>query len=768
VGVRLKPRSGVQYRSRRVKSDTEAGKQAEPQSNAGTGSGRPVLPPAEQRRRRREWSIVALVGLLLGALFAFEPLVLAQSRSLPIGSGAVFLALVHVNVIGIGLLAFLLARNVVKLITDRRRGLIGARLNTKFVVSFVFTAVVSSTALFVLAAFLVLHTVQTWFELQLSDGLEQSIEVAEMYYAESENRTLGFARRMAKQVAEQRLMNEDSLDALRAFVALKQSEYGLAVVEVFSSQQEELASATDPDAAVVALEAPDSHLIRSGLEGMERTSIDEAGPGELVRGVVPIRSTFNPNDIVGVVVVNQFMPHDMGERIDGVRAALDEYRRLQPGTGTFETSMLMLLLMITLVSVLFSSWMGFRLAKQITDPIQRLADATEEVASGNLDVRLEQRGEDELGQLVGAFNRMASDLKANREDLERRRALIEIILGGVGAGVISLDADGAVTTINPSALRLLGVPRGHWIGKKLGEILSGDALAAVEGLLRRLSSGGHGALRRQVAVSIGGELRTLNWTVSGLAEVDDEASGFVVVIDDVTRIIRAQRMAAWRDVARRIAHEIKNPLTPIQLSAQRLRRKLSGTLTDPDSQKLLEQCTDAITGQVDAMKLLLSEFSSFAELPATDPVPTDLNALVADTVSMYEGRQSISFEIELDPQLPELDVDREQIKRVILNLVDNAIGAIDATDDGPRNIRVSTRLDAEVGIVHLEIADSGVGIRAEDRGRLFEPGFSTKAEGSGIGLAIVSRIVSDHSGYIRVRSNEPRGTAFAIELPVRT
>jgi two-component system nitrogen regulation sensor histidine kinase NtrY len=267
---------------------------------------------------------------------------------------------------------------------------------------------------------------------------------------------------------------------------------------------------------------------------------------------------------------------------------------------------------------------------------------------------------------------------------------------------------------------------------------------------------------------VGGELRTLNWTVSKLSDVDDAASGFVVVIDDVTRIIRAQRVAAWRDVARRIAHEIKNPLTPIQLSAQRLRRKLSGGQRDAEAQKLLEQCTDAITNQVDAMKLLLSEFSSFAELPATDPVPTDLNALVADTVGMYEGRQSIAFDIDLDPELPQLDLDREQIKRVVLNLVDNAIGAIDAAGPGPRVIGVSTRLDAEVGIVHLEVADTGVGIRPEDRGRLFEPGFSTKADGSGIGLAIVSRIVSDHSGYVRVRSHEPRGTVFAIELPVRT
>jgi two-component system nitrogen regulation sensor histidine kinase NtrY len=711
---------------------------------------------------------VAIVGLGLGSLFVFEPVVIAQSRSLPIGSEMVFLALVHVNVIGIGLLGFLLGRNVVKLITDRRAGILGSKLNTKFVVSFVFTAVISSTALFVLSAFLVLHTIQTWFELRLGDGLQQSIEVAEGYYTENEDRVLAFGRRLAAQVESGRLMREDSLDTLIEFIALKQAEYGLAAVEVFSSQQERLASATDSESAVVALEAPDSALIQAGLEGFERTTLEEAGPGELLRGIVPIRSTFMRQRVVGVVVVNHFIPRALGQQVAGVREALEEYQRLQPSAGTFETSMLLLLLMITMVSVLFSSWMGFRLAKQITDPIQRLAGATQEVAAGNLDVRLEQRGEDELGLLVRGFNEMAADLQANREDLERRRALIEIILGGVGAGVISLDESGLVTTINPTALRLLGVPRGEWVGKKLGEILPRDAFSAVEGLLQRLAEGGGRALRRQIAVTVGREVRTLNWTVSRLADVDEQVSGSVVVIDDVTQILKGQRMAAWRDVARRIAHEIKNPLTPIQLSAQRLARKLGPKISDPEGRKLLEQCTDAITHQVDAMKVLLREFSNFAQLPATDPVRTDLNELVSETVEMYQGKQSIAIDTELDQALPMLDLDRQQIKRVILNLVENAIAAIESAGPGERSLCVSTRMDRTVGVVHLAVADSGCGIRPEDRGRLFQPGFSTKEEGTGIGLAIVSRIVSDHSGYVRVRANTPRGAVFEIELPVRT
>ncbi len=743
----------------------------EPPSAAGArgaqGSG--PLGPSEQRRRRREWRIAAVVAVLLGLFAFFEQQVVSFSRSLPIGSDLLFLALVNVNVLGIGLLVFLCGRNVWKLVVERRRGVIGSKLNTKFVVSFVFAAGISTGALFLLSGFLVTHSVNAWFELQVSVGLEESLAVVDAYYQEVEDATLGASRRIAGQIEERRLLREDSLAELHAFVIEKQLEHDLGVVEVFSAQHEALASATHPEVAVVALEAPDSELIRRALEGVEITVIEDAGGGELIRGAVPVRSSFQQADVVGVVVVNRFIPRTMGQRADRIRAALDSYRRLQPSEGTFQTGMLVLLGMLTLVSLLFSSWMGFRLAKQITEPIQRLAEGADQVAAGNLDVRIEQRGQDEIGSLVAAFNRMAADLAANRADLERRRGQMEVVLRSVAAGVISLDRDGVVTTINPSALRLLGIAQGAWVGQKLSAILEGRALETAEDLLRRLAGGPHATLRRQVPITVGDEVRTVNWTVSRLRGLDGEkAAGFVVVIDDVTQILKAQSMAAWRDVARRIAHEIKNPLTPIQLSAQRLRRKLGDRLEDEESRLLLEQSTEAITGQVGAMKQLLDEFSNFAQLPATDPAPTDLNALVGETVTMYEGKPSISFSTELAPDLPDLDLDREQIKRVILNLVDNAMAAVDAAPPGPREISVSTRLDREVGTVHLEVCDTGTGIPPEERLKIFQPGFSTKADGSGIGLAIVSRIVSDHSGYIRVRANQPRGTRFLIELPVRT
>jgi two-component system nitrogen regulation sensor histidine kinase NtrY len=725
------------------------------------------------RRRRREWGIAAAVALLLALGFVFESVVIARARSLPIGSEAVFFALVHFNVVGIGVLGFFLARNVIKLVTDRRRGIVGSKLNTKFVVSFVFTAALSTTGLFILSAFLVTHTLQTWFELQLSDGLRDSLAIADIYYAEAQGSALGFAQRIASQIEERKLLREDALVELREFVSEKRGEYGLGLVEIVSAGHERLAIDAGADEGFLSFAEPDADLIRSGLGGESGVSGAEISGGELLRAVAPVRSSFQPYgpnqaDVVGAVVVNRFVPGSIGARVSRIRSALAAYLRMQPGEGPFEASVLLLLGMLTLVSLLFSSWMGFRLAKQVTDPIQHLALATHQLSAGNLDVRVEQSSEDELGLLVAAFNRMASELKASRTDLEQRRALIEIILGGVGAGVISLDRHGSVTTINPPALRLLGIPQGIGIGRKLGELLHGDALQTLEELLRELAVETRELVRRQVPISVEAEQRIFNWTVSQLRDAGGSRAGVVIVLDDVTQIVKGERMEAWRDVARRIAHEIKNPLTPIQLSAQRLQRKLGGALRDPGAQRVLRECTDAITGQVDAMKLLLSEFSNFARLPATDPVRTDLNGLAQEAVALYKGKASIRLRTELAADLPELDVDREQIKRVLLNLIDNAIHSIDTAEPGPRELCVATRFDQSVGTVQLEVADTGCGIRPSDRARIFQPGFSTKEGGTGIGLAIVSRIVSDHSGTIRVRPNEPRGARFLIELPART
>jgi two-component system nitrogen regulation sensor histidine kinase NtrY len=727
-----------------------------------------ALAPRERRRRRREWGIAAALALLVAAGIALDRKLLLLSRALPIGTDAVFVGLIYLNLIGIGVLVLLVARNVGKLVLERRRGILGSRLNTKFVAAFVGLAAISTTALFGLSALAVNRAIGTWFRIEVAENLKDALDVSEAYYQSRREHALASARRIARQVGERRLLREDALEQLREFVEGKQLEHGLGVVEVFSARREQLASASNPEVPVVRFEPADSELVRAGLAGREETLIEEAGPGELVRCVVPIQSTFHAGDVVGAVSVNAFVPGRIATKVAAIRSGLASYRSLEPQRGAFGTTIVLVLALLAVSVVLFSVWIGFRLAKQITVPIQQLAGAAAEIAGGNLGVRVEHAAHDEIGLLVTAFNRMAGDVAQSREDLERRRAQMEIVLGAVAAGVLSLDRDGIVTTINPSALRLLGVEGARRVGVKVSDLLSGRALEAVTDLLRQLAGGPQEMLRRQLPLPVGDQVRTLNWTASRLRDPDGAHAGCVIVLDDVTQILQVQRMAAWREVARRIAHEIKNPLTPIQLSAQRLRRKLSDRLPDPEARDVLAQCTDAITGQVEALKLLVSEFSNFARLPPTQLARADLNSIVAETLAPYQEKRTIRCVLDLERELPLLELDREQIKRVILNLVENAIAALDAAPGEPRELRVVTRHDRAMQSVHLEVADTGIGVDPRARRRLFEPYFSSKRGGSGLGLAIVSRIVSDHSGYVRVRENVPRGTRFIVELPLRT
>jgi two-component system nitrogen regulation sensor histidine kinase NtrY len=326
--------------------------------------------------------------------------------------------------------------------------------------------------------------------------------------------------------------------------------------------------------------------------------------------------------------------------------------------------------------------------------------------------------------------------------------------------------------MNPAAQRLLAVPPGVGVvGRPCAEVLPREQAALVAELRESLQPGLRESIRRQVQVAVGDERLTLLVTMTLLKDEEGVVLGSVVVFDDYSQLVKVQRMEAWQEVARRIAHEIKNPLTPIQLSAQRIRRRFGARLRgDPAEAQVFDECVDAITSQVDSLKLLVNEFSNFARLPSANPVPDDLNRIVQEAVSRYEGTEGVVLKTDLDPQLPRADVDREQFGRLLTNLIDHAIAAGRARaaaepDFDVGHVELRTVHDAPLSAVRLEVVDDGIGIRPEDRRRIFEPYFSRKEHGTGLGLAIVSRIVADHRGYVRVHDAQPRGARFIVELP---
>jgi len=738
-------------------------------------------PPASDRRenskRRREWALILASIILVAVLTRFEGQVYELTSQLPVVNSILVLAIININILLIILFLFLVFRNLFKLILERRRKIPGARLRSKLVVAFVALSLVPTMLLFLVSAGFITNTIENWFNSQIENSLEESLEVAKTYYKNSATNALYYADQIATIIKNEKLLNEKNLSSLEEVIRGKQQEYNLGVVEVFSSTFEELVRQSNPQVPAADFTDPGSELLKESLLGKRFSHVTPIGRADLIRGFVPVYSNWNPNDVVGVVVVNYYVPYSLVNKMKEISESFTQYKNTKTFKSQIQKGYIIVLLLIALVIIFLATWFGFHLARGITVPIQELAIATERIADGDLDVQLDLRSEDEVGTLVAAFNRMTADLRRSREELteanrelqssnlelDQRRRYMEIVLRNVTAGVISVDRDGNLTTINTSAEKLLKINASKMLGHNFREVVDSKHLPIVRDFLNELTSSGRDSISRQVTIEIQDQKVTLLMNVTTLRDENLEFMGTVVVFDDLTQIVKAQRMAAWREVARRIAHEIKNPLTPIQLSAQRLRRRYLQNF--PEDDRVFDDCTQMIIQQVDELKEMVNEFSNFARLPASQPAPNQLNDLINETLVLYaEGHRPIGFEFSPGENIPTFNFDREQIKRVLINLLENAVSAVSAESG---QIQITTEFNPTLKIVTLVVSDNGCGIPPQDKPRLFEPYFSTKTTGTGLGLTIVSTIISDHNGYIRVRDNHPHGTRIVVELPAQ-
>jgi two-component system nitrogen regulation sensor histidine kinase NtrY len=504
--------------------------------------------------------------------------------------------------------------------------------------------------------------------------------------------------------------------------------------------------------------------------------------GELVRAGALVRDP--AGQPVGVVIASDNLEGELAAHLRRITSAYEGYSQLRVMRSPLEGVYLSLFLMMTLMILVSATWMGLYLAKRITRPVQMLAAGAREIGAGHLDHRIEPETRDEFGSLVEAFNTMAGELAASQRKLERsrldlerknlqldeRRRYIETVLERIATGVISIGPDGRIETINSAALRLLALDRAI-VGAAAADVFEREDLRALSALLRRLQHAHTDPAAQEIALARDGRELHLAAAASPLQREDGSVEGAVLVFDDVTPLIRTQRVAAWRDVARRLAHEIKNPLTPIQLCAERMRRHFGSA--PPAARELVDECTSTIVGEVESLKALVDEFAQFARMPAPRTVPSDLNALLTDTLALYNGLfHEIVIERRFGDGLPRVRVDVEQIRRVIINLVDNAVEALGGSaapprPDGPRpTIVVETKQDPVNSVARVLVSDNGPGIPPADRDKLFMPYYSTKRRGSGLGLAIVRRIIAEHGGSIEVADNAPSGTVFTIELPL--
>jgi len=712
---------------------------------------------SERWRKSRLWLGLGgtLIALLLAAVFTLG------SLSLPFEFGAwnqvlILYALSTFIVAALLVFGLMLVRTLVRLWAARRAQQLGSRFKTKMVLGAMAVSFLPLIFMFFISYALMNRTLNRWFprRLEVANSETQSLlrEMSQQGYA----RLSALAARVAQAASELESNRPDRVLETAARLAAEQGAEGVWTLDATGRAQ--------PSAERMQLDA--SSTFAQGLpSGAELwTSLSDA----FLAARTPCGA--------GYLIVGYRLPADFLGRYHNIESQMIAYNAESAQIRTFKSQILLTLSLFTVLLLFAATWSALHMAQEVTVPIQALAEATREIATGNFATQVQVAARDELGTLVRSFNQMTTQLAANRQQIEeftaslqqavqeidQRRTLIETVLENIPTGVLSLDAEGKIVRMNRAARQIFGDhPRETEI---LGDLLGEDTARDIQHLMRRsLRLGG---ASKELEFLAGGHVVHAAVTLSPLGPRRSSA-GYVLVIDDLTELLRAQKAAAWQEVAQRVAHEIKNPLTPIQLSVERLLRYLSrgGSPSDPpELVRLVGECTALIAREVGTLKTLVSEFSQFARFPVARLTPAEPNGIVRRALDVFQGRlDDVTIHTDFAPGLPLIKADAELLRQVIVNLIDNAAEAMEGSS--ARHLELATRFRAEHDTVEITVADSGHGISPQDKEKLFLPYFSTKDRGTGLGLAIACRIVAEHHGLMRAEDNAPVGTRFIIELP---
>ncbi len=732
--------------------------------------------PSEEylkRKKRRiiKISISVLIALVL--LTFIETFIMQQHAPSPILNNIIVFALFNIIIILLCVLVLLIFRNLIKLYSERRSDIIGAKFQTKLVMAFLTLALVPSALLFLVASKLFTYSIDNWFNVQVETSLRESLHVAQSYYKNHENNSIYFAEKLSEIVTDKNLLAEENLKTLFDFAQNKRIEYGVDAIKIFKKDGV-VTEIFNPELQSAIYLNDFSELVKEGFKKKTTSELRSFQQAYMIAGISPVL-TPKIQKVQGVVLTAYYIPKSMISRINEIQRIFEEYKQQKLLKYPVKAGYITTFLMITLLILFSAIWFGFYLARGITDPIQELAKGTKAIAAGNLSFKIDVRANDEIGILVDSFNQMSDNLrqgkieieattdnlKKTNTELDKHGKYMGTVLENIGAGVISFDQAGKITTVNKAAVNILKIPSKDFHEKYYKEIFNKSLLKPVRSLIKKMNKKGADSIEEQVNVTAEGVTLTLLARISVLRNRQNDYLGMVIVFEDLTELIRTQKIAAWREAARDFAHEIKNPLTPIQLNTQRIQKKYYEN--SRDFNKVFEESTKIIVSEVNGMKELLNEFSQFARMPESRPKPNLLHDVIDETINLYNGvKSNVEITKQFDPKIRLIDIDYEQIKRVFVNIIDNAIDAM----NGGGRIEIGTYLDEMHGTVKIKISDCGEGINTEDRVKLFMPYFTTKKRGTGLGLAIANRILKDHNGTIKAIPNKLKGTTFLVELPV--
>ncbi len=739
---------------------------------------RPLLTFEQRRHKKRLTRIVILVCLCLIPIFVWlQSSLVNKEISVSGDSNILIFVLINANVLIVLLVLFLVLRNLAELFFERRQNLLGTKLKTKLVISFLSLSLIPTILLFIVSLQFVSTSMDYWFNLNVENSLQESLKLAQSLLHDTEEQASQMGEGISNRLGELEIEVYDTETISRTLenILSFNTIYGPDSLTLITHDKNLEVTVLNPLLQSIQMpKIPVAKLQKVKTTTVPNTIIQETSKGDLVRSVRETQLGNKPSG-KAILVTSILVKSERLSRMELISEGIEGYRQLKHLKEPFKFWLIIVLLIVTLLIIFAAIWFGFYISKGITEPVHKLADATRRVADGDLEFVIEEKSDDEIGLLVDSFNQMTMNLNSSNKKLaetlaalhessqesEQRRRYTEILLQNVSAGVISMDNDGRITTINHFAEKLLNIDPLHYLNKKYTATLPPEHSTIITGFIDELTITGKTAVEQHLRLNVLQKNYSLLINFTRLEDEEQKPLGFVLVFDNLTKIEKMQRMAAWREVAKRIAHEIKNPLTPIQLSAQRLRRRYPDILEEGDN--VFDQCTATIINQVDELKRLVSEFSQFARMPKVQKSPANLKQLASDTLFLYkEAHKHIRFQCKEHSHIPVFNFDAEQIKRCLINLLDNAVAVL--PDGG--NIDIELSIDKNEESIFIKVYDDGPGTSKDDKLKLFEPYFSTKKTGTGLGLAIVSTIVSDHNGYIRVQDNHPQGSIFIIELPL--
>jgi two-component system nitrogen regulation sensor histidine kinase NtrY len=761
----------------------------------------PELPSriTERGRRRLTTVIVLLIVVLVLMLslvaqggFNLSPFLSPDTA----GETLLLYALSTLNFLAFVTLLFVLLRNVLKLARERRAGRLGSKFKARLVSYAIGLSLLPVLLLFFFAFGLLNRSIDRWFGEPARQIVDDAKTMQDGYFKKEEAELASISRTVSRAIGPR---SDYGGPAFERQIRQEMLDHDLALVRIVSPGERVTIESGDDGALQHQLAQP----LAAAEQQINAGADTYTAHGESVRS--PVVYFFaasrlpGPPDGARMLIVAREFPAELTERARSITEQHRNFNSLLVKLRRIKATYILLLAAVALLLIFAASWLALYVARGITVPIQALAEATGRLAHGDFARPVEAAAEDELAVLVNSFNQMAAQLAENRERLERaaedlrrsnlalddRRRYIETVLESLSTGVISTDEGAGIATINRAAMFILGLRERPEIGTPIERLIGGQQGEELAALCRRARRTEWAQAEIEFARPDGSTLHTAT-TAIALRTSEGKAEGWVVVIEDLTDLIQAERAAAWGEVARRMAHEIKNPLTPIQLSAERIMRNYkrgTGPQAETRFDSIVREGTATIVREVATLQRMVEEFSRFARLPEARPAPTSLNDVVRDAVALYAERlDGVRIECDLAADLPMLNLDAEQIKRVLVNLIDNAIEALGSNGQGNGNgsggrsrvaheklteklIKIKSYSVLEGDVVRLVLADTGHGIRPADRDKLFLPKFSTRDRGTGLGLAIVSHIIADHKGRIWVEDNHPRGARFIIELP---